>query len=182
MEKDLKEELSEDKQLVVMAAATEGVPDTVALLTLPDVLELELRGFECEFHSGLDELNQGLQELNICKLREDLQKLEEQIMATLIPREEESGATDRSFGKGSGEEDTVIILSLSPPIKPTKTPNKSQDVIANAVTPEASTNPDAKTILHSNKRTKLIQMMKILIQDLQLRIQPSYLPMCKPRL
>ena len=56
-----------------MAAATEGVPDTVALLALPDALELEIRGLECEFHSGLDELDQGLQGLNMCELREKLQ-------------------------------------------------------------------------------------------------------------
>ena len=65
IEKYLKEKLSEDLQVVTMDVATEGVRDTVALLALPDALELELRGFECEFHSGLDELDQGLQGLNI---------------------------------------------------------------------------------------------------------------------
>ena len=157
MENDLKEELSEDKQLVVMAAATEGVPDTISHLVLPDALEFELRGIECDLYSGLDELDQGLQGLNMCELRDDLQKLEKQIIATLIQREEESEATDRSFGKGVREEDPATILSSFPPIKPTQSPNKSQDVIANTGTPEAATNPDANKILHYNKPTKLLQ-------------------------
>ena len=153
----MKEKLSEDLQVVAMDVATEGVRDTVALLALPDGLELELRGFECELHSGLDELDQGLQGLNMCELRDDLQKLEKQIIATLIQREEESEATDRSFGKGVREEDPATILSSFPPIKPTQSPNKSQDVIANTGTPEAATNPDANKILHYNKPTKLLQ-------------------------
>ena len=156
----MKEKLSEDLQVVTMDVATEGVRDTVALLALPDALELELRGFECEFHSGLDELDQGLQGLNMYELREELQKLEEQIMITLIQREEESEATDRSFDKGSGKEDAATILSSSPPIKPTKTPDKFQNVISNTVTPEAARNTEAKTLLLSKTPTKLLQPTK----------------------
>ena len=94
------------------------------------------------------------------ELREELQKLEEQIIATLIQREDENEATDISFCKGSGEEDAATILSSSPPIKPTKTPDKFQDVISNTVTSEAARNTEAKTILLSITPTKLLQTTK----------------------
>ena len=81
-------------------------------------------------------------------------------MGTLLLRKEESEATDRSFSEGSGEEDAAIILSSSPPIKPTKTQNKSQDTTAKTVTPETTTNSGAKKILHSNIPTKFLQKMR----------------------
>ena len=96
----------------------------------------------------------------MCELRDDVQKLQEQIVGTLLLRKEEIEATDRSFGEGSGGEDAAIILSSSPPIKTTKNPNKSPNTTANTVTPEATTGPDAKKNLHSNIPTKLLQKMR----------------------
>ena len=154
------EEEMEDKLIEDMVAVSEGGLDDVALFVPTYKFKVELKGVTKDIHGRLDTLGQGLQKLNMCELRDDLQKLQEQIVATLLQRKEDSEATDRSFGKGSGEEDAAIILSSSPPIKPTETLNKSQDVIANIVTPEAATNPDAKTILHSNKPTKLLQKTK----------------------
>ena len=88
---------------------------------LLDDFEVELKGVAFDIRDRLDALDQGLQGLNMCKLREDLQQLEEKMVATLIQRKEKSEATHRSFSKGSDEEDASIILSSSPPIKPVKT-------------------------------------------------------------
>ena len=118
-EKQMKDKLIKD-----MAAVSKGVPDDVTLITLPDEFEVELKGVAFDIRDRLDALDQGLPRLNMCKLRENLQQLEEQIVATLIQRKEKSEATYRSFSKGSDGEDAGIILSSSPPIKPVKTPNR----------------------------------------------------------
>ena len=83
-----------------------------------------------DLHSDLDALDQGLQGLNMCELREDLQKMEEQVLATLIQRKEESEATNtnRSFSKGSGEEESTIISTSSPPTTPNKNPDKNSQM------------------------------------------------------
>ena len=58
-----------------------------------------------------------------------------------ISKEGESEATNGSFSKGDGQEETGIIPTSSPPTKPTTTLDKFQTVISNTVTPEAATNP-----------------------------------------
>ena len=167
LEKGLNKDQAEDLQLVAMAAANKGAPDTEALLALPDALEFELRGIECEFRSGLEVIDQRLQELK-CKKeqylkqttkrnedRQNLQKCFDDAAALMQAIDKkENGETSESFSKGSSQQETATIPTSSPPTKPTKTPIKLQNVTSNIVTPET------KKVLHSKTTTKLSKPAK----------------------
>ena len=135
--KYLEEELSEDSQFMEVAATSEGVPDTVSLLALPEELKLELEGVECKCLSRLDELDQGLHILK-CEVEKDLKHIKGMnkdwqelqkcsndaaaLMRTI--NEEENGAANESFSEGSikeeGREEAIAVLYCPLPIKPLK--------------------------------------------------------------
>ena len=65
-------------------------------------------------------------------------------MLMQVVKEESEATNMQSCSKGCGQEETGTIPTGSPPTKPTKILDKSQNVISNTVTPGAGTNPEAK--------------------------------------